>query len=77
MCNLYSQRKGQAEIFAFTRAMRDSIGNLPPLPGIFPDYLAPIRAQRAGWLAAPRIVSAGALLTVNPPLLRYRRVPTE
>jgi hypothetical protein len=22
--------------------MRDTTGNMPPLPGIFPDYLAPI-----------------------------------
>jgi putative SOS response-associated peptidase YedK len=42
MCNLYSITKGQAAIVAFTRAMRDTTGNLPPLPGIFPDYLAPI-----------------------------------
>ena len=42
MCNLYSITKGQAAIIAFTRAMRDTTGNLPPLPGIFPDYLAPI-----------------------------------
>jgi len=42
MCNLYSLTKGQAAIIAFTRAMRDTAGNLPPLPGIFPDYLAPV-----------------------------------
>jgi len=42
MCNLYSQTKGQAAIIAFTRALRDTTGNLPPLPGIFPDYLAPV-----------------------------------
>src|SRR5450631_25082 len=41
MCNLYSITKGQAAIIAFTRAMRDKAGNLPPLPGIFPDYTAP------------------------------------
>lgn len=41
MCNLYSQRKGQAEILAATRAM-DRVGNMPPLPGIFPDMAAPI-----------------------------------
>jgi putative SOS response-associated peptidase YedK len=23
-------------------AMRDTAGNLPPLPGIFPDYMAPV-----------------------------------
>jgi putative SOS response-associated peptidase YedK len=42
MCNLYSLTKGQAAIVAATRAMRDNTGNLPPLPGIFPDYPAPI-----------------------------------
>lgn len=41
MCNLYSQRRGQAEILAATRAM-DRVGNMPPLPGIFPDMAAPI-----------------------------------
>lgn len=42
MCNLYSLTKGQAAIVALARAMRDITGNLPPLPGIFPDYTAPI-----------------------------------
>jgi putative SOS response-associated peptidase YedK len=42
MCNNYSMNKSQAEIIAITRAMRDRAGNMPPLPGIFPDYLAPI-----------------------------------
>ena len=42
MCDLYSMTKGQAAIIALTRAMTDRTGNLPPLPGIFPDYAAPI-----------------------------------
>jgi putative SOS response-associated peptidase YedK len=42
MCNLYSLTKGQQAILEFTRAMRDRTGNLPPMPGIFPDYAAPI-----------------------------------
>ena len=42
MCNLYSQIKGQAAINALVRHMNDRTGNLPPLPGIFPDYAAPI-----------------------------------
>ena len=42
MCNLYSLTKGQQAIREFTRAMRDSTGNLPPLPGIFPDTMAPV-----------------------------------
>jgi putative SOS response-associated peptidase YedK len=42
MCNLYSVTKGQQAIRDFTRAMTDRTGNMPPLPGIFPDYPAPI-----------------------------------
>ena len=42
MCNLYSLSKGQAAIIELARAMRDSTGNMPMLPGIFPDYSAPI-----------------------------------
>jgi putative SOS response-associated peptidase YedK len=42
MCNLYSYTMGQQAMRAFTRAMRDKTGNLPPLPGIYPDYAAPI-----------------------------------
>jgi len=42
MCNSYSLTKGQAAIIALVRAMHDRTGNLPPMPGIFPDYLAPI-----------------------------------
>src|SRR5262245_60771079 len=42
MCNLYSYSKGQAAIRELARAMLDRTGNMPPLPGIFPDYPAPI-----------------------------------
>jgi putative SOS response-associated peptidase YedK len=42
MCNLYSVTKGQAAIIALTRALRDTTGNLAPIPGVFPDYSAPI-----------------------------------
>jgi putative SOS response-associated peptidase YedK len=42
MCNLYSVTKGQQAIRELARAMQDRTGNLPPLPGIFPDYPAPI-----------------------------------
>src|ERR1700684_4068891 len=42
MCNLYSVTKGQTAIIELTRALRDRTGNLPPMPGVFPDYLAPI-----------------------------------
>jgi putative SOS response-associated peptidase YedK len=42
MCNLYSITKDQAAIAAVVRALRDQVGNLPPMPGVFPDYSAPI-----------------------------------
>ena len=42
MCNLYSLTKGQQAIRAFTQATRDVTGNLPPLPAIFPDAMAPV-----------------------------------
>jgi putative SOS response-associated peptidase YedK len=48
MCNLYSLSKGQAAIRELTGAMTDSTGNLPPLPGIFPDYAAPIVRNQTG-----------------------------
>jgi hypothetical protein len=38
MCNLYSLTKGQQAIRDAARAMRDMTGNMPLLPGIFPDY---------------------------------------
>ena len=42
MCNLYSLTKSQEAMRALTGAMRDETGNLPPLPGIFPDMMAPV-----------------------------------
>jgi hypothetical protein len=42
LCNLYSITKGQQAIRQLAGAMHDRTGNLPPLPGIFPDYSAPI-----------------------------------
>jgi putative ABC transport system substrate-binding protein len=36
MCNLYSVTKGRAAIVELTQAMRDTTGNLPPMPAIFP-----------------------------------------
>ena len=42
MCNLYAMTKSQAAIIAITRAMLDKTGNLPMMPGIFPDHAAPI-----------------------------------
>jgi hypothetical protein len=62
MCNLYSITTNQAAIMALFRAINRYVGNLPPMPGVFPDYPAPVvRNAGAGreltmmrWPARPR-----------------------
>ena len=47
MCNLYSMTSSQRAIRDLTRAMRDTTGNLPLLPAIYPDSMAPVVRQAA------------------------------
>ncbi|MBS7698625.1 SOS response-associated peptidase family protein [Chelatococcus sp. YT9] len=42
MCNLYSVTKGQQAIRELAKAFEDYTGNLQRMPGVFPDYSAPI-----------------------------------
>jgi putative SOS response-associated peptidase YedK len=42
MCNLYSITINQAAISALFRVVNRYVGNLAPMPGVFPDYQAPI-----------------------------------
>ncbi len=42
MCNLYSITTNQAAISALFRVVNRYVGNLAPMPGVFPDYNAPI-----------------------------------
>jgi putative SOS response-associated peptidase YedK len=42
MCNLYSITTNQAAIIALFRVINHYVGNLPPMPGVFPDYPAPV-----------------------------------
>lgn len=42
MCNLYSMTKAQDAIRQLFAVTKDSTGNLPSMPGIFPDRMAPI-----------------------------------
>ena len=42
MCNLYSITTNQKAIRDLFKAARDSTGNLPPLPAVFPDQMAPV-----------------------------------
>lgn len=41
MCNLYSITRNQAAIRDLFKVTKDSAGNLPPLPAVFPDNPAP------------------------------------
>ena len=42
MCNLYSITTNQAAIAALFRIVNRYVGNLAPMPGVFPDYPAPV-----------------------------------
>lgn len=42
MCNLYSITINQAAISALFRVVNHYVGNLAAMPGVFPDYRAPI-----------------------------------
>jgi len=42
MCNLYSITTNQEAIARFFRVINRYVGNLPPMPGMFPDYPAPV-----------------------------------
>ena len=49
MCNLYSITTNQAAVANLFRRMNRYVGNLQPMPGVFPDYPAPvIRNTNAG-----------------------------
>jgi putative SOS response-associated peptidase YedK len=42
MCNLYSITTNQAAIIRLFRVVHRYGGNLAPMPGVFPDYPAPV-----------------------------------
>ncbi len=42
MCNLYAMTRGRSEVAALARAMNDRNNNQPPMPGVYPDYAAPV-----------------------------------
>jgi putative SOS response-associated peptidase YedK len=46
--NLYSITTNQAAIIALFRVMNRYVGNLPPMPGVFPDYPAPVVRNDGG-----------------------------
>ena len=48
MCDLYSLTKSQDDMRRITGALRHASGNLPPLPAIFPDQVAPVVRDAEG-----------------------------
>jgi putative SOS response-associated peptidase YedK len=42
VCNLYSITTNQEAIARLFRVLNRYVGNLPPMTGVFPDYLAPV-----------------------------------
>jgi putative SOS response-associated peptidase YedK len=50
MCNLYSITTNQAAIAALFRVINRFVGNLAPMPGVFPDYPAPVIRNSGGEL---------------------------
>jgi hypothetical protein len=48
ICSLYSITTKQAAIAALFRVVNRYVGNLPPMPGIFPDYPAPVVRNSGG-----------------------------
>jgi len=53
MCNLYSITTNLAAIIALFRVMNRYIGNLPPMPGVFPDYRRPWCVTRVPNASSP------------------------
>jgi putative SOS response-associated peptidase YedK len=48
MCNLYSITTNQAAIIALFRVINRYVGNLPPMPGVYPDFPAPVVRNTGG-----------------------------
>jgi putative SOS response-associated peptidase YedK len=42
VCNVYSMTTNQEAIRRLFRVDIDYTGNLPPMPGVYPDFAAPI-----------------------------------
>src|SRR5881392_2619929 len=71
MCNLYSITTNQAAIIALFRVINRYVGNLPPMPGVYPDYPAPVVRNTKGerelavmrWGMPPPPRTGGAAVT--------------
>ena len=79
MCNLYSITTNQEAIIRLFRVINRYVGNLAPMPGVFPDYPAPV-VRNAGaerelvlirWGMPPPPKVGG------PTITNIRNVPSE
>jgi putative SOS response-associated peptidase YedK len=73
MCNLYSITTNQQAILALFRMINRYEGNLPPMPGVFPDCPAPV-IRNAG---AEREMVTMRWGMPPPPRTGGRRSPTS
>jgi putative SOS response-associated peptidase YedK len=77
--DLYSITANQEAIRALFRVMNRYVGNLPPMPGVFPDYPAPV-VRNAGTereLVLMRWGMPPPLKVGGPPITNIRNVPSE
>jgi putative SOS response-associated peptidase YedK len=74
MCNLYSITTNQAAIIALFRVINRYVGNLPPMPGVFPDYPAPVvrNTDHGTELTTMRWGMPPPLRTGGPPVTNIR-----
>jgi putative SOS response-associated peptidase YedK len=79
VCNLYSITTNQEAIRALFRVVNRYVGNLAPMPGVFPDYPAPV-VRNAGAereLILMRWGMPPPPRTGGPPVTNSRNVPSE
>jgi len=74
MCNLYSITTNQEAIIRLFRVVTRYVGNLAPMPGVFPDYPAPVirNTQTATELAMMRWGMPPPPCTGGPPVTNIR-----
>ncbi len=71
VCNLYSITTNQAAIIPLFRVMNRYIGNLPPMPGVFPDYPAPV-VRNAGTEREMAMMRWGVPHDTTPEAIPFR-----
>jgi putative SOS response-associated peptidase YedK len=79
MCNLYSITTNQEAIRALFRVMNRYVGNLQPMPGVFPDCPAPV-VRNAGAerkLAMMRWGMPPPPRTAGPPITNIRNTSSQ